>query len=65
MIIENTTKQEKVNISQIFEEGYSSKGKGRGIGLHNVSDILAKYPFSSVVTRSADHQFSQTVIFRK
>ncbi len=65
LIIENTTKQEKVNISQIFEEGYSSKGKGRGIGLHNVSDILAKYPFSSVATRSADYQFSQTVIFRK
>lgn len=60
LIIENTTKQEKVNISQIFEEGYSSKGKGRGIGLHNVSDILAKYPFSSVVTRSADYYKQKT-----
>ena len=65
LVIENSTVDERVNISHIFEEGYSSKGEGRGIGLHNVREILAKYPFSSVSTRSADYLFSQTITFRK
>ena len=65
LVVENSTVDERVNISHIFEEGYSSKGEGRGIGLHNVREILAKYPFSSVSTRSADYLFSQTITFRK
>ena len=65
LVVENSTVDERVNISHIFEEGYSSKGEGRGIGLHNVREILAKYPFSSISTRSADYLFSQTITFRK
>ncbi|MCP6025907.1 GHKL domain-containing protein, partial [Klebsiella pneumoniae] len=33
--VTNTTKDERVMISRIFEEGYSSKGSDRGIGLSN------------------------------
>ena len=35
MIIENSTKQERINTKAIFNYGYSTKGNGRGIGLAN------------------------------
>lgn len=63
--VTNTTKDERVMISRIFEEGYSSKGSGRGIGLSNAKRILQKYPELSLRTRSHDYQFSQTLIMPK
>ncbi|WP_027625740.1 sensor histidine kinase [Clostridium lundense] len=38
----NINKSELKNISRIFDEGYSSKGSGRGYGLNNVKDIVEK-----------------------
>lgn len=63
LIVENSIKSEKVDVSHIFARGYSSKGKGRGLGLHNVNNILEKYPKSTITTRSANHLFSQTIRF--
>ena len=65
LIVENSIKSEKVDVSHIFARGYSSKGKGRGLGLHNVNNILEKYPKSTITTRSANHLFSQTIRFCK
>lgn len=64
LIVENSTKQEKIEIKNIFTKGYSSKGSGRGIGLHNIMTILDKYPSASIATKSASHQFCQTIEFR-
>lgn len=52
-------------IEPIFARGYSSKGEGRGLGLHNVNSVLEKYPKSTITTRSANHLFSQTIRFCK
>ncbi|MGT2935644.1 GHKL domain-containing protein [Streptococcus castoreus] len=57
-VVTNTTK-EKVAINKVFEEGYSSKGAGRGIGLANAQRILQKYPQMSLRTKSSCSQFSQ------
>lgn len=65
LIVENSIKTEKVDVSRIFARGYSSKGEGRGLGLHNVNSILEKYPKSTITTRSANHLFSQTIRFCK
>lgn len=65
LIVENSIKSEKVDVSHIFARGYSSKGEGRGLGLHNVNSILEKYPKSTITTRSANHLFSQTIRFCK
>ena len=65
LIVENSIKTEKVDVSRIFARGYSSKGEGRGLGLHNVNSILEKYPKSTITTRSANHLFSQTIKFCK
>ena len=65
LIVENSIKSEKVDVSHIFARGYSSKGEGRGLGLHNVNSVLEKYPKSTITTRSANHLFSQTIRFCK
>ena len=62
--VTNSTK-EKVNITKVFEEGYSSKGSGRGIGLANAQRIIQKYPQLGLRTQSSSHQFSQTLTIPK
>lgn len=43
-IIRNTVAQNTdINIDQIFEEGYSSKGSSRGLGLSTVQDLISHY----------------------
>ncbi|HHJ7611483.1 TPA: GHKL domain-containing protein, partial [Streptococcus pyogenes] len=63
-VVTNTTKK-KVDINKIFEEGYSSKGSERGIGLSNAQRILKKYPYLSLRTKSFDKEFSQTLTMPK
>ena len=65
LIVENSIKSEKVDVSHIFNRGHSSKGENRGIGLYNVNSVLEKYPKSTITTRSANHLFSQTIRFCK
>lgn len=58
-LIENSSKVEKVNISQMYKEGYSTKGQSRGIGLPNVMKILQPYPFCTLITKSSDYKVVQ------
>ena len=60
-VIENSTKDEQVPISHIFEDGFSSKGSHRGIGLANVERIISEYANVSLSTRSSDYSFRQTL----
>lgn len=63
IIVENTTVEDKVSTSHIFEYGHSTKGDNRGIGLANVKAILHKYPKFSISTNSSNHRFVQELIF--
>ncbi|EHI69275.1 ATPase/histidine kinase/DNA gyrase B/HSP90 domain protein [Streptococcus ictaluri 707-05] len=63
--VTNSTKEEKVDINKLFEEGYSSKGSDRGIGLSNAQRILRKYPQLTLRTKSQNGQFSQTLTIPK
>lgn len=65
MIIENSTKEKKLNTKSIFTYGHSSKGIGRGIGLSNVKEILDFYPNISLQTSSDNHIFRQELILTK
>lgn len=44
VIISNTFSEQKIPLSDLNKVGVSSKGKDRGIGLNNASNILSKYP---------------------
>ncbi|MDR0263244.1 MAG: GHKL domain-containing protein [Sphingobacterium sp.] len=62
--IENSS-IETVDLRNLGARGYSTKGEGRGLGLHNVQQILNDYKYASLETESQPHLFSQTLILRK
>ncbi|HEM6179063.1 TPA: GHKL domain-containing protein [Streptococcus suis] len=63
IVVENTTVEDKVVTSHIYEYGHSTKGDNRGIGLANVKTILDNYPKFSISTNSSNHRFVQELVF--
>ncbi|WP_198015860.1 sensor histidine kinase [Paenibacillus sp. HW567] len=62
--IENSSGEE-ISLRRLGERGYSSKGKGRGLGLYNVQQMLKEDNFASLETEAQSGFFSQTLILRK
>ena len=65
LIVENSTKAEKIDLARIFEKDYSSKGDGRGLGLYKIQQLLEKYPKTTVSTKSSNYRFTQSLTFWK
>lgn len=66
--ISNSYSSESLKISKtsdLFEKGVSTKGKGRGLGLFKVKQILSKYPHVSLQTISNDNLFLQKLVIPK
>lgn len=63
--ISNSTQEKQLDINRIFKDGFSTKGRGRGVGLANVLTIIQKYPNVSLRTKSKDYSFQQTLIIHK
>ncbi|MEY8701109.1 GHKL domain-containing protein [Streptococcus ferus] len=61
-IIQNTTKEERIEVNKIFNEGYSTKGQDRGLGLTTVKRILDNYPKANLQTKSYSYEFRHTLI---
>ena len=49
----------------LFELGFSTKGRNRGIGLNNVKDILDKYENIILETEMEDSKFRQIIRFKR
>lgn len=60
-IIENSIKEEGIDISEIFSFGVSSKGEGRGVGLYTVMKTVESYPNASLNTTCQDQVFRQVL----
>ena len=60
ILIANTYKGE-INLEKINECGYSTKGRGRGIGLKLVNDIIKKNPIYTLETSLIQNFFLQTL----
>ena len=58
-IIENSIKEEGIDISEIFSFGASSKGEERGVGLYTVMKIVESHPNTSLNTTCQDQVFRQ------
>ena len=58
-IIENSIKEEGIDISEIFSFGASSKGEERGVGLYTVVKIVESYPNASLNTICQNQVFRQ------
>ncbi len=57
LIIENYVGMKQLNIHQLFEEDYSTKGEGRGMGLTTVRDILNNYSNITINTSIENYFF--------
>lgn len=60
-IIENSIKEERIDISEIFSFGASSKGEERGVGLYTVMKIVESHPNTSLNTTCQDQVFRQVL----
>ena len=60
-IIENSIKEEGIDISEIFSFGVSSKGEERGVGLYTVMKIVESYPNASLNTTCQNQVFRQVL----
>ncbi len=60
-IIENSIKEEDIDVSEIFSFGVSSKGEERGVGLYTVMKIVESYPNASLNTICQNQVFRQVL----
>ena len=60
-IIENSIKEEGIDVSEIFSFGVSSKGEDRGVGLYTVMKIVESHPNASLNTTCQDQVFRQVL----
>ena len=60
-IIENSIKEEDIDVSEIFSFRVSSKGEERGVGLYTVMKIVESYPNASLNTICQNQVFRQVL----
>ncbi|WP_314061021.1 GHKL domain-containing protein [uncultured Vagococcus sp.] len=61
-IFENTCEKEVVSIHELTKNGVSTKGNGRGQGLTNLAELVAKYDNLFLETRIENLTFIQQII---
>jgi len=62
IIIENTTKNDMQSLHELKKEGFSTKGKDRGLGLSNADQLIQRYPYLLWETSIEKNKFIQTLI---
>ena len=60
-IIENSIKEEGIDVSEIYSFGVSSKGEDRGVGLYTVMKIVESHPNASLNTTCHNQVFRQVL----
>ena len=60
-IIENSIREESIDISEIFSFGASSKGEERGVGLYTVMKLVGSHPNTSLNTTCQNQVFRQVL----
>lgn len=63
IIVENTCLDAVCNTTKIFEEGFSTKGQNRGLGLSNLRSIIDQYAHVTIDTYCTTQHFRQTIVF--
>ena len=65
IVIQNSCKYTMTPSEALFELGFSTKGRNRGIGLNNVKEILDKYENIILETEMEDSKFRQIIRFKR
>jgi len=61
-VVQNTCRPEIPPIHQLKQSGFSTKGKGRGLGLDNLSRIADSHPNTILLTSIKDGNFIQKLV---
>ena len=65
IVIQNSCRITMTPSEDLFELGFSTKGRNRGIGLNNVKEILDKYENIILETEMEDSKFRQIIRFKR
>ena len=65
IVIQNSCKITMTPSEDLFELGFSTKGRNRGIGLKNVKEILDQYENIILETEMEDSTFRQIIRFKR
>ncbi len=63
VLIENTYSDKNINLSKIYEKGFSTKFNNTGLGLWEVNKIIKKYNNINLITTKNETYFRQTLEF--
>lgn len=64
-VIQNSRQSRYINLEEIYEVGFSTKGENRGLGLNNVKEIIDKYDEVILETDIETNYFIQVVRFKR
>jgi len=61
-VVQNTCRSDMLPLKKLQERGFSTKGKGRGLGLDNLYDLTNADPNVALMTTIEDGQFIQKLM---
>ena len=59
--VSNTCSTEHINMRTLVKKGFTTKGKGRGIGLSNLAEFSEKYENLFIETKCENYRFTQII----
>lgn len=64
-VVKNSRKQRKLDLEEIYEPEFSTKGYRRGLGLNNLKEILENYEYIMLDTEINKHDFTQILTIKR
>lgn len=64
-IVKNSRKDQYLDLEEIYQPEFSTKGEGRGFGLNNIKEILDKYEYITLDTEIERFSFTQILTIRR
>ncbi|MFQ6175191.1 sensor histidine kinase [Streptococcus anginosus] len=65
LVIQNSRKKRPLDLEDIYQTDFSTKGEGRGLGLSNIKEIINNYEGIILDTKIEDEYFTQVMRVRK
>ena len=65
LVIQNSRKKRQLDLEEIYQTDFSTKGEGRGLGLSNIKEIINNYEGIILDTKIEDEYFIQAMRVRK
>lgn len=64
-VVQNSRKEGKLDLEELYQPEFSTKGENRGYGLNNIKEILDRYEFITLDTQIEPNNFTQILTIRR